>query len=39
MRISLVYFSGTGNTKSIADGYSQLLKDKGHDFAVSSITV
>ncbi|MCD4712856.1 MAG: EFR1 family ferrodoxin [Clostridiales bacterium] len=37
MRISILFFSGTGNTKSIAYGYSQLLKDKGHDVAVSSI--
>ncbi|MGB3368010.1 MAG: EFR1 family ferrodoxin [Acidaminobacteraceae bacterium] len=37
MKVKIIYFSGTGNTKAVADLYSQLLKRKGHDVSCSSI--
>ncbi|QAA32639.1 flavodoxin family protein [Clostridium manihotivorum] len=37
MRISIVYFSGTGNTQSIALGYAEALKKSGHHVSMSSI--
>lgn len=37
MRISIIYFSGTGNTKSIAIGYGRALEKLGHVVSISSI--
>lgn len=37
MKISIVYFSGTGNTKAIAEGYNELLLKKGHSVEILSI--
>lgn len=37
MRVSIIYFSGTGNTKSIAIGYGQALEKMGHTVSISSI--
>ena len=37
MRIQIVYFSGTGNTKTIALGYERVLSRLGHQVLVSSI--
>lgn len=37
MRISIIYFSGTGNTKSIALGYEGALTKAGYHVSVSSI--
>lgn len=37
MKISILYFSGTGNTKSIALGYEQALKNMDHMVTISSI--
>ncbi|MDW7678130.1 MAG: hypothetical protein SCK57_10755 [Bacillota bacterium] len=30
MKVFIIYFSGTGNTKSIAQGYERALKKQGH---------
>lgn len=37
MRIQIVYFSGTGNTKTIALGYEKVLSRLDHQVLVSSI--
>lgn len=37
MKISIVYFSGTGNTKAIAEGYAEALSNKGHLIEMMSI--
>lgn len=37
MRISIVYFSGTGNTRAIALGFEKSLAKAGHQVTVSSI--
>lgn len=37
MRILIIYFSGTGNTQSIALGYEQALIKSGYHVSVSSI--
>lgn len=37
MNIAIVYFSGTGNTKAIAEGYKHLLAAKGHVVHLKSI--
>ena len=37
MKVDIVYFSGTGNTKAVADVYEQLFKLLGHDVTSSSI--
>ena len=37
MKVSIVYFSGTGNTKSVALGYEQALIAAGHNVSLSSI--
>lgn len=37
MKVSVVYFSGTGNTQSVALGYERALIAAGHDVSVSSI--
>jgi ferredoxin len=37
MNVQIVYFSGTGNTKTIALGYERVLNRLGHNVLVSSI--
>ncbi len=37
MKISIVYFSGTGNTRAIAEGYKMALSSKGHIVTLKSI--
>lgn len=37
MIVSIVYFSGTGNTKAIAECYKMLLSKKGHTVHMKSI--
>lgn len=37
MKITTVYFSGTGNTQAIALGYQKALEEVGHDVITSSI--
>lgn len=37
MKILVVYFSGTGNTKAIAEGYKKALSSKGHSVTLMSI--
>lgn len=37
MKISIVYFSGTGNTRVIALGYAKSLTKEGNQVSVSSI--
>lgn len=37
MKIFIVYFSGTGNTKAIAHGYERALMKTGHSVVISSI--
>lgn len=37
MRIQILYFSGTGNTKAIALGYERVLNRLGHEVLASSI--
>lgn len=37
MKISIVYFSGTGNTRAIAEGYKMALSAKGHIVNLKSI--
>ncbi len=36
MRVAIVYFSGTGNTKVVAEGYAEVLLKKGNLVEVSS---
>jgi ferredoxin len=37
MRILIIYFSGTGNTKAIAQGYQVALSKRGHIVTIKSI--
>ncbi|MHC1750837.1 MAG: EFR1 family ferrodoxin [Cellulosilyticaceae bacterium] len=37
MKISIIYFSGTGNTQAIALGYKKALLKAGHHVSISSI--
>lgn len=37
MKIIIVYFSGTGNTKAIAEGYQMVLTKNGHTVKLKSI--
>ncbi|MGX8795297.1 EFR1 family ferrodoxin [Fusibacter sp. JL298sf-3] len=37
MNVSIVYFSGTGNTKTIAEGYGTALYKQGHCIDIQSI--
>jgi len=37
MNVSIVYFSGTGNTKAIAQGYEAVLAKSGHHIEIMSI--
>ncbi len=37
MRVAIVYFSGTGNTKNIGFGYKKHLENMGHVVDISSI--
>lgn len=37
MNISIVYFSGTGNTKAIAEGYKAALSNSNHHIEIISI--
>ncbi|MDH8679086.1 EFR1 family ferrodoxin [Fusibacter bizertensis] len=37
MKVSIIYFSGTGNTKAIAIGYKEALEKNGHTVSLQSI--
>lgn len=36
MKVSIIYFSGTGNTKAIAFGYKDVLEKVGHTVSIQS---
>lgn len=37
MKVAVVYFSGTGNTEAIAQGYQEAMTQAGHDVSLASI--
>lgn len=37
MKVQIAYFSGTGNTKTIALGYERVLSKLGHQVLITSI--
>lgn len=37
MKVKIIYFSGTGNTKAIASGYAKVLDQMGHEVEAVSI--
>lgn len=37
MKVAIIYFSGTGNTRAVAEGYKKVLSIKGHEAYIMSI--
>ncbi|MGM0652379.1 MAG: flavodoxin family protein [Bacillota bacterium] len=39
MKIGLIYYSGTGNTRIVAEGLKEKLESKGHTAVIDEITI